>query len=87
MQSELKQHVKTIIANCLSVNVFMIDDDMQLVDQLYIDSLELLDIVMSLNEKFNIDIGGDELVGFQTVSDVCREVEQQLAANGAIITS
>lgn len=82
MQSELEHQVNAIIANCLAVKDLQFNADTQLVNELYFDSLELMDLVMGLNEQFGIDIGGDEIVGFITVSDVCREVERQLAVNG-----
>lgn len=78
MRVDLEQQVKTIIASCLAVNEEQLDCDMQLVEQLYADSLDLLDIIMRLNEEFDIDLSEDELVNFKTVSSVCLEVEKQL---------
>lgn len=81
MQNELEHQVKALIANCLAVKELEFHGDTQLVNELYFDSLELMDLVMQLNKHFGIDIGGDEVVGLITVSDVCREVERQLALN------
>ncbi|MGL5527048.1 MAG: phosphopantetheine-binding protein [Plesiomonas shigelloides] len=86
MQSEMKQQVKKIIADCMAIQDPRVDDDMHLVDQLYLDSLELIDIVLNLNKKFDIEIDGDEVVGFKTVSDIFQEVERQIAANCSAIT-
>lgn len=86
MQSEMKQQVKKIIADCMAIQDPSVDDDMHLVDQLYLDSLELIDIVLNLNKKFDIEIDGDEVVGFKTVSDIFQEVERQIAANCSAIT-
>lgn len=82
MQSELEHQIKAIIASCLGVKDLQFDVDSQLVNELYFDSLELMELAMSLSEQFGIDIGGDEVVSFITVSDVCREVERQLAVSG-----
>lgn len=86
MQSELKHQVKAIIANCLAVTDPQFEDDTKLVNELYFDSLELMDLVLGLNEQFGINIGGDEVVGLVTVSDVYREVELQLVVNGVTAT-
>ncbi|WP_279205311.1 acyl carrier protein [Obesumbacterium proteus] len=78
MQSNVEKQVKAMMAGHLSVNENQLGDEVQLVDDLYIDSLDLLDIVISLNDKFGIDLGGDEIVDFKTVADICRAVQKQL---------
>ncbi|PJG60477.1 phosphopantetheine-binding protein [Aeromonas cavernicola] len=86
MQSEMKQQVKNIITDCMAIQDLRVDDDMYLVDQLYLDSLDLIEIVLNLNEKFDIEIDGDEVAGFKTVSDIFQEVERLIAANCSVIT-
>lgn len=78
MQKDFEQHVKIVMAACVNLSEKDLHNDAQLVDNLYIDSLEILDIIMSLNEEFDIDIGGEELSKITTVGDICKEVERQL---------
>lgn len=78
MRNDLEQQVKIVIASCLAVHEDQLDSNIQLVEQLYADSLDLLDIMMLLNEEFDIDLGEDELINIKTVSSVCLEVEKKL---------
>ncbi|TFZ49380.1 hypothetical protein E5C26_20150 [Serratia proteamaculans] len=84
MSNNLEQHVKTVISSCLVGREHALDNEALLVDQLFIDSLELVDIIISLNDVFGIEISGDEIIGLNTVGDLCLAVERQLAANGVI---
>ncbi|HEJ7041917.1 TPA: hypothetical protein SMF55_003703 [Serratia liquefaciens] len=84
MQNNLEQQVKAIIASCLVGREHALDNEALLVDQLFIDSLELVDIIISLNDVFGIEIGGDDIINLNTVGDLCMTVERQLSANGVI---
>lgn len=44
----------------------------RLVDDLYADSLQLLDIVMHLNRRYGVEIGADDLLSMHAVADVSR---------------
>lgn len=46
----------------------------RLVDDLYADSLQLIDIVLHLNRHYGVDIGADDLSGMRSVADVSRVV-------------
>ncbi|UTH74094.1 phosphopantetheine-binding protein [Chromobacterium sp. IIBBL 290-4] len=43
---------------------------LRLVDDLYADSMELLDMVLSLNNEFGIDIQAQDVAAMRTVADV-----------------
>ncbi|MDG1494568.1 MAG: acyl carrier protein [Porticoccaceae bacterium] len=44
--------------------------------EIKMDSLEKLSMAMDLEEAFNIEMGDDEIEGFETVSDVITYVQQ-----------
>jgi acyl carrier protein len=46
----------------------------RLVQDLYVDSISLIEIVMSLNETFGIDLPEDRVGLWRTVEDVCESV-------------
>ena len=46
----------------------------RLVEDLYVDSISLVEIVMALNEAFDIDIPEDSVGLWRTVEDVCESV-------------
>ncbi|NHR07708.1 acyl carrier protein [Chromobacterium haemolyticum] len=79
MSSELEQQVVAVMACCLSVDESKLLPQARLVDELYADSMELLDMVLLLNDEFGIEIGVDDIVDIKTVAHVCQVVERQLA--------
>lgn len=50
----------------------------RLIDDLYADSMELLEMVMSLNDEFGIEIGAVDVAGMRTVADVREAVARHL---------
>ncbi|WP_256585604.1 phosphopantetheine-binding protein [Pseudomonas sp. FW305-70] len=46
----------------------------RLVQDLYVDSISLIEIVMALNETFGIDLPEDRVGLWRTVEDVCETV-------------
>ena len=46
----------------------------RLVEDLYVDSISLVEIVMALNETFAIDLPEDKVGLWRTVEDVCESV-------------
>ncbi|KVT72964.1 acyl carrier protein [Burkholderia ubonensis] len=78
MTDVLEQQVKTVMMAHLLVDEAQLLQDTSLVDQLYLDSLDLLDLVLALNHHFDIEIGTDEIVGIKTVADLCQVVGRLL---------
>ena len=61
---------KEILVDELSVNPDDIKMDAELVNDLGINSLELADLVLLCEEKFDIEIGDEVIHKFLTVGDV-----------------
>ena len=78
MAVSLEQQVVAVMACCLSVEA-KLQPQARLVDELYADSMELLDMVLLLNDEFGIEIGVDDIVDIKTVAHVCQVVERRLA--------
>lgn len=64
------EKVKTLLVDELSINSADITPEAELVNDLGINSLELADMVLLCEEKFNIEIGDDVINKFITVGDV-----------------
>ncbi|WP_146176607.1 acyl carrier protein [Chromobacterium sp. Panama] len=79
MSVSLEEKVVAVMACCLSVEESKLQPQARLVDELYADSMELLDMVLLLNDEFGIEIGVDDIVDIKTVAHVCQVVERQLA--------
>lgn len=64
------EEVKALLVEELSINPDDITPKAELVNDLGINSLELADLVLLCEEKFNIEIGDDVVHKFITVGDV-----------------
>ena len=62
--------VKNLLVEELQVNADDITLEAELIADLGINSLELADLVMSCEEKFNIEIKDDDIHKFITVGDI-----------------
>ena len=64
------EKVKALLVEELSLNAADITPEAELVSDLGINSLELADLVLMCEEKFDIEIGDDVISKFITVGDV-----------------
>lgn len=67
--------LKKYLVEELRVNADDITMDAELIGDLGINSLELADLVLLCEEKFNVTIDDEDLHNFITVGDVVRYVE------------
>jgi acyl carrier protein len=65
-----KQQLIEIIAEQLGIDDSQINDDSNLTNDLGADSLDTLELVMTLEEIFKIEISDSEAEKLETVSDV-----------------
>ncbi len=68
--------VKSILVDELQLKAEDIKPESELVNDLGINSLELADLIMTCEEKFNIEIKDDDIRKFITVGDICNYLEQ-----------
>ncbi len=68
--------IKDIIAEQLSADVDTISMETNLMKDLEADSLDAVEIIMAIEEEFDIEIPDDEAEGFQTVADLVNYVEE-----------
>ena len=64
------EKLKTIIAEQLSINEEEISADINFKDDLGADSLDLFELVMSLEEEYGVEIPSEDLEKIATVNDV-----------------
>ena len=65
---ELKE-VKAIVAEQLNINIDDIQEDSKFVEDLDADSLDVVELVMALEEKFDLEIPDKDAEGITTVKD------------------
>ena len=68
--NEMFEKIKNLLVEELSVKEEDITMSAELVNDLGINSLELADLVLLCEEKFDIEIGDDDIHKFVTVGDV-----------------
>jgi len=66
----IEDKVKKIIAEKLSVDVEEIVPEASFVDDLGADSLDLVELIMSMEEEFDIDISDEDAEKLVTFKDV-----------------
>lgn len=64
------EKVKEIIANQLGVDEDEINLDSSFVDDLNADSLDLVELLVALEEEYDISIPDEDISNLQTVGDV-----------------
>ncbi len=69
------EELKKLLENELSVDGDAITPDAELVGDLGVNSLELADLILMCEEKFNIEINEDAIRGFITVGNVVEYLE------------
>lgn len=69
------EEIKAIVAENLGVDPDKITKEASFQDDLEADSLDLFEMVMALEEKFDIEIPSEDLEQLKTVSDVIDYIE------------
>ena len=69
------EKLKEIIADVLNVEVNDITEDTTFVDDLGADSLDIFQIIMGIEETFDIEIDNDDAEQISTVGDAVEQIE------------
>jgi acyl carrier protein len=72
---EMRAKVVDIIANQLGVERDMITPEAHVVDDLGADSLDIVELVMALEEAFDLEIPDDDAEKIRTVQDIYQYLE------------
>ncbi|MBD3796840.1 acyl carrier protein [Sulfurimonas sp.] len=73
----LLDDIKEVVVEQLSVSADEVKEDSKFVEDLGADSLDVVELVMALEEKFDIEIPDDEAEKIQTVADVVAYIESK----------
>lgn len=69
------EKVRSIIANELGVEADTITEDSHIIDDLGADSLDAVELIMALEEAFDIEIDDDAASDILTVQDILDYLE------------
>jgi len=71
--------VKEVVAEQLGVSKDEIKEDSKFVEDLGADSLDVVELVMALEEKFDIEIPDEAAESITTVADAVKYIEEAKA--------
>ena len=75
------EKVKKIIAEVLNVEEDDITPDTTFIDDLGADSLDVFQIIMGVEEEFDIEIPNEEAEKIHTVGDAVEQIKNAIANN------
>mgnify|MGYP004620365459 FL=1 len=75
------EKLKEIIADVLNVEVNDITEDTTFVDDLGADSLDIFQIIMGIEETFDIEIDNDDAEQISTVGDAVEQIKNATNIN------
>lgn len=70
--------VKKIIVDQLDVEEDKVTESASITDDLGADSLDVVDLVMSFEEEFDIEIPDDQVEKIKTVGDIVKFIEEKV---------
>ncbi len=78
LSNEHLEALKALVADKLGVDEKEIVPEAHFIDDLNADSLDLVELIMSIEEKFNLKIEDEDAEKIQTVGDAIAYLEEHL---------
>ncbi|WQS19768.1 acyl carrier protein [Helicobacter pylori] len=76
--TNLFETIQAVIAEQLKIDVSQVTPEAKFVKDLGVDSLDIVELIMALEERFGIEIPDEQAEKFINVGDVMRYIEKQL---------
>jgi acyl carrier protein len=76
----VESKIKTIIAEQLGVKPEEVTPNASFVDDLGADSLDTVELIMALEEEFNVEIPDEDAEKMKTVGDAIKYIEEKASA-------
>ena len=75
---EIQEKIRQVIADQLGVKIQEVTETAKFVDDLGADSLDIVELIMELEDKFLIAIPDDEADKLITVGDAIKYIEKRI---------
>lgn len=69
------EKLKVILSNQFDVEEDAITMETSIIDDFNADSLDFIDLIMSVEDEFEIEVLDDDIEGIKTVSDIVKYIE------------
>ncbi|MCH8084261.1 MAG: acyl carrier protein [Myxococcales bacterium] len=79
MANDLSGRIQSIVTEQLGVEPSEVTKDASILDDLGADSLDVVELVMTLEEAFDIEIPDDAVEEMRTIGDIQRFVESHVS--------
>lgn len=76
---DIFEHVKKILCDQLDLDEEQVTEDSEVIDDLGADSLDIVDLVMTLEEEFDTEIPDEDIENLRTVGDIVKYIEERSA--------
>jgi acyl carrier protein len=76
MEMSVENKVKEIIAEQLNVELTELDGSKSFINDLGADSLDIVELVMAMEEEFDVEIPDEDAEKIQTVGDAVKYVTE-----------
>ena len=73
----IAEKIKSLIAEQLNKSVEEVTDEKEVVKDLGADSLDIVEMLMGLEETFNITVPEEDAVNIKTVGDIIKLIEEK----------
>ena len=70
------EKVRNILVEQLDVEEEKVSMEASIIDDLGADSLDVVDLVMSLEDEFDVEIPDDQVKNMKTVGDIVKYIEE-----------
>lgn len=70
------EHIREIICDQLDLEEDKVTMDSDIMEDFEADSLDVVDLVMSIEDEFGLEVPDDQIENFRTVGDVVRYIEE-----------
>ncbi|MCA9510106.1 MAG: acyl carrier protein [Myxococcota bacterium] len=77
---DLAARIRDLVARQLGVDLGKVTAQASILDDLGADSLDVVELVMSIEESFDIEIPDEAIEGMRTIGDIESYVAQQASA-------
>ena len=73
----MKEKIISLISKTITVDVDKISAETSFIDDLELDSLDIVELMMKIEDEFNIEIPEEDVESLKTVGDVVSYLESK----------
>lgn len=70
--------VKKLLAEQLNIDEEKITEESKVIDDLGADSLDVVEMLMTLEDEFNVSVSDEESVSLKTVGDIVKLIDSKM---------